>query len=102
MSIVSHPTSETNRRRTGLPTTHNQVSVDVVDYPADEPTTAQRDGFGSPAQSLVGIRSPPDAREYIGGYEQLSKLGVGFYPIHLDKSPAVEGKLDREVTTDPM
>ena len=39
---------------------------------------------------------------YIAGYDYLSNLGVGFYPIHLDKSPAVQGKLDREVTIDPF
>src|ERR1700693_3717584 len=57
--------------------------------------------LGSPIQTL-GTRSPPDARKYISGYEQLSKHGVGFYPIHRDKSPAVEGKLDRVVTVDPI
>jgi hypothetical protein len=39
---------------------------------------------------------------YIGGYHQLSVHRVGFYPIHLDKSPAVQGKLNRVATTDPF
>ena len=79
MNFVSHHGCDTDRQRTGLTTTYNQVSVEVVDYAADKPTTAPRDGFGPLAQSPAGVRSPPDAREYIGGYEQLSKLGVGFY-----------------------
>jgi hypothetical protein len=39
---------------------------------------------------------------YISGYEQLGGLGVGFYPIHPDKSPAVQGKLDRMASLDPI
>ena len=39
---------------------------------------------------------------YIGGYRQLSVHRVGFYPIHLDKSPAVHGKLNRVATVDPI
>ena len=39
-----------------------------------------------------------DASRYIHGYEHLAKLGVGFYPVNSDKSPAVEGKLDRAAT----
>lgn len=42
------------------------------------------------------------AGDYITGYDQLSDLGVGFYPIHLDKSPAVKGRLDSKVTIDPF
>ena len=40
--------------------------------------------------------------DYIDGYDELSKLGVGFYPIHRDKSPAGEGNLDSAVTLDPV
>jgi hypothetical protein len=102
MSIVSHLASQANRQRTELPTTCNQANADAADDHADERSTAPRGGFESQARSPTGIRSPPNAREYISGYDHLSKLGVGFYPIHPDKSPAVEGKLGREVTTDPF
>jgi hypothetical protein len=39
---------------------------------------------------------------YVGGYRQLSVHRVGFYPIHLDKSPAVHGKLNKVATVDPI
>jgi hypothetical protein len=39
---------------------------------------------------------------YINGYQQLSSLSVGFYPIHRDKSPAVHGKLNGVATVDPI
>jgi Bifunctional DNA primase/polymerase, N-terminal len=90
MSIVSHLASPANSQRAELPTTCNQANVNIADDHADE----------SQARSPIGIRSPPDALDCLGGYEQLSKLGIGFYPIHRDKSPAVEGRLDGEVTTD--
>ena len=45
------------------------------------------------------IAGPAD---YVSGYRQLSTLGVGFYPIHSDKSPAVRGKLDQVATVDPI
>src|SRR5258708_714773 len=102
MFIVTTGASQANRQHTELPTNRNQASVEVADDHAADRNTAPRDGVESQARSPTGIRSPPDAREYIRGYEQLSKLGVGFYPIHRDKSPAVEGKLNREVTTDLM
>src|SRR5579862_3993475 len=99
MSIVIRGASKANSQCTELPTTYNQAGV--LEHSADESATAPRDGLGLPARSSIANRSPPDAGEYISGYEQLSKLGVGFYPIHPDKSPAVEGKLVREVTTNP-
>lgn len=102
MSIVSNPASQANRRSTELPTTGNQANAAAADDHADGRSTAPRDGSESQARSPTGIRSPPNARDYIAGYDHLSKLGVGFYPIHPDKSPAVKGKLDREVTTDPF
>jgi hypothetical protein len=43
-----------------------------------------------------------DPAVYINGYAQLSPLGVGFYPIHQDKSPAVGGDLNRSATVDPF
>lgn len=43
-----------------------------------------------------------DPEAYIDGYRQLSPLGVGFYPIRPDKSPAVKGKLDRAATVHPI
>ena len=43
-----------------------------------------------------------DPSVYINGYAQLSPLGVGFYPIHRDKSPAVRGDLNRSATVDPF
>jgi len=43
-----------------------------------------------------------DPAAYICGYGQLSALGVGFYPVHSDKSPAVQGRLDRAATIDPI
>src|SRR4051812_46918448 len=52
--------------------------------------------------SLAKSLSQPDGGVYISGYKQLSNLGVGFYPVNLDKSPAVKGKLDRAATTDAM
>lgn len=102
MTIVSPGASQANRQRTKLPNKWSQASVEVANDHANERNAAQRDGFESPARSPTGIRSPPGAREYISGYEQLSKLGVGFYPIHRNKSPAVAGKLDRVVTIDQM
>ena len=102
MSIVSHRTSKANRLRAELATDRNQDSVDIGDQSADGCITVPRDALGSLIQPHTEIRSPPDPREYISGYAQLSKHGVGFYPIHLDKSPAISGKLDREVTTDPL
>ena len=53
-------------------------------------------------QVSAGGRTVPDLASYIGGYRQLSVHPVGFYPIHLDKSPAVQGKLNRVATADPI
>lgn len=102
MTIVSPGAFQANRQRTELPKNWSQASIEVAGDHANERNTTQRDGFVPPARSPRGIQSPPGAREYISGYEQLSKLGVGFYPIHRDKSPAVVGKLDRVVTVDQM
>jgi hypothetical protein len=64
---------------------------------ASRPTTAPAAGFlASPELQIAG---PAD---YVSGYRQLSTLGVGFYPIHSDKSPAVRGKLDQVATVDPI
>jgi hypothetical protein len=49
---------------------------------------------------MLRTMKPPAAR-YIRGYQELLILGVGFYPIRRDKSPALAGSLDREATTDP-
>jgi hypothetical protein len=100
MSIVSPCAPQANSQSTELPTTCDHASVEVADDHTDERSTAPQGGSESRTRSPTGIRTPPNAREYISGYEQLSKLGVGFYPIHRDKSPAVEDKLNREVTTD--
>src|ERR1039457_50362 len=60
------------------------------------------------APQLCGVRTaagkekPVEPEAYIGGYRQLSVHRVGFYPIHLDKSPAVHGKLNRVATVDPI
>jgi hypothetical protein len=43
-----------------------------------------------------------DPGAYIDGYQQLAALRVGFYPVHRDKSPAVQGKLDQVATLDPI
>lgn len=43
-----------------------------------------------------------DPAVYISGYSQLSPLGVGFYPVNPDKSPAVSGKLSQSATVDPI
>jgi len=51
---------------------------------------------------LSTVMKPPAAGYIrIRGYQELLTLGVGFYPIRRDKSPAVTGSLDREATTDP-
>jgi hypothetical protein len=47
-------------------------------------------------------RTVPDPAAYIGGYRQLSVYPVGFYPIHRNKSPAVQGTLNRVATVDPI
>ena len=96
MSIVSHRASKANRLSSESLTNPTQASVDVIDRPADR-STAPRTALGS---SITEIQSPSVPREYVSGYAQLSKHGVGFYPIYLDKSPAIKGKLNREVTTD--
>ena len=102
MSIVSHRASKANRLHAELPTNRNQDSADIGDHSAEVCITVPRDALGSPIQTHLEIGSPPDPREYISGYAQLSKHGVGFYPIHSDKSPAISGRLNREVTTDPL
>jgi Bifunctional DNA primase/polymerase, N-terminal len=43
-----------------------------------------------------------DPGAYISGYRQLAALRVGFYPVYRDKSPAVQGKLNRVATNDPI
>ena len=43
-----------------------------------------------------------DPGAYISGYRQLAALRAGFYPVHRDKSPAVQGKLNRVATNDPI
>jgi hypothetical protein len=102
MSIVSPCAPQANWQRTELPTTCNQASVEVADGQANERSIPPRDGSESQTRSTTRIRSPPNAREYISGFDYISKLGVGFYPVHPDKSPAVKGKLGREVTIDPF
>ena len=100
MSVVSRSASRANGRRTEVPTNRKKAGVELADGDSDMRNIALRSGLESPARSQTGIQSPPDARAYITGYEQLSTLGVGFYPIRADKSPALKGKLDREATTD--
>src|SRR5436190_16493652 len=39
--------------------------------------------------------------QLIPGYRQLMDLGVKFYPVNSDKSPAVPGRLSHAATTDP-
>jgi Bifunctional DNA primase/polymerase, N-terminal len=101
MSIVSHRASKANRLRSESLTTHTQASVNVIDRLPDR-STAPRTALWSSIQTLTETQSPSVPREYVIGYSQLSKHGVGFYPIHMDKSPAVKGKLEREITTDPI
>jgi len=43
-----------------------------------------------------------DPGAYVAGYRQLSAFRIGFYPVHRDKSPAIEGRLDRVATLDPI
>jgi hypothetical protein len=93
MSIVSHRASKPNSLSSESLTNHTQASVDVIDRPADR-STAPRTALGS---SITEIQSPSVPREYVSGYAQLSKHEVGFYPIHLDKSPAIKGTLNREL-----
>jgi hypothetical protein len=57
------------------------------------------DQIGACGRTAPAMREPGT---YIGGYRQLSVNRVGFYPIHLDNSPAVEGKLKRVATVDPI
>jgi hypothetical protein len=90
--------SGAGKRRAELPTSRKWASVDRVHHDAGEHDIPQPEGN----DKRKGIRSPPPKTgRYIAGYEQLSKLGVGFYPIRANKSPAVKGKLDRTATTDP-
>jgi hypothetical protein len=99
MSTVSTIASCAGTRRAELPTSRKPACAELVHHDADEHHVLQPEGNDSP----TGIRSPPpDTCRYIAGYEQLSKLGVGFYPIRLNKSPAVKGKLDRQATSDLM
>ncbi len=56
---------------------------------------------GSPELPTRDVGTAADASPYIRGYQQLGGLKVGFYPIHPDKSPAVQGKLNRVATLDP-
>jgi hypothetical protein len=49
---------------------------------------------------ILGSSFEPGA--YISGYHQFADLRVGFYPVHRDKSPAVQGRLDRVATLDPI
>lgn len=48
----------------------------------------------------VSIALSPET--YIAGYRQLVPLGVGLYPVNRDKSPAVQGKLHKVATIDPI
>lgn len=57
------------------------------------------DQVGADGKTAPAISEPGT---YIGGYQQLLVHRVGFYPIHPDKSPAVQGKLDRVATIDPL
>jgi hypothetical protein len=61
--------------------------------------TVDNDQVGAYGKTAPAIREPGI---YISGYRQLSVHQVGFYPIHLDKSPAVQGKLNRVATIDPI
>jgi hypothetical protein len=100
MSVVSRIASRVNGRRTEVPTNRKQAGVELADSDSDKRNIAPRSARHSQARSQTRIQSPPDTCAFIMGYEQLSKLGVGFYPIRPDKSPALSGKLDREATTD--
>ena len=99
MIIVIRPAARANRTRSQLPIC-NQTNIDAETCSADGPSKTPGHDIGPTAPGR--IRSPPDPRDYISGYDQLLRAGVAFYPIHPDKSPAVEGKLNRAVTTDPF
>jgi hypothetical protein len=59
------------------------------------------DGKGTGAESN-GVWCSADVREHISGFEPLSELGIEFYPIRPDKSPAVKGRLERAMSNHPM
>jgi hypothetical protein len=100
MSVVSRSASRANGRRTELPTNRKQAGFELADGDSDKRNIAPRSGLESQARSQTGIQPLPGTCAYITGFEKLSKLGVGFYPIRPDKSPAIQGKLDRVATTD--
>jgi hypothetical protein len=43
-----------------------------------------------------------NAGAYISGFQQLTRFGARFYPVHRDKSPAVRGSLNQAATSDPI
>jgi len=100
VAIVIKSASRANGHCTKLPTNRQQAGVELADNDGNQRNTAAGAEVESSTRSPTGIRSAPDACAHIIGYEQLSKLGIGFYPIHRDRSPAVKGKLDRASTID--
>jgi hypothetical protein len=96
MSTVSRRVSRASEERTESPINRKMACVERVHHDADKQDIPQP----GKCDSHAGIRSPPDACRHIAGYDQLSKLGVGFYPIRANKSPALRGKLERQVTSD--
>jgi hypothetical protein len=98
MSTVSRSVSGAGEQPTELRTNLKPPRFECVRHDADKQNIAQSGRYDSP----TGNRSPPDVCRHIAGYDQLSKLGGGFYPIRANKSPAVRGKLERQVTSDPV
>lgn len=99
MSIVSHAASEWKENRSRSSPLCDEAQPAAFHGSAVIQRAVTPEG-PAVARSPTGTRSTQDVRDYITGYEQLSALGVGFYPTRPDKSPAVRGRLAREVTTD--